>query len=297
MEGRYDILHLHGGRDSLVAALSLPLTPGAFRPRVIRTKHNVFPISDHVGNRHLYGRVFELHIALSQAIVDQLAEKPYVARGNIRRIPSAIEPGRFQLPAGTREKMRAEFGFQPDDLVVAMVGRFRPEKGHDILMPAAQLVIRQAPKVRFLLLGAGSQLSEIQLLVAEHQLTDHVLMPGFRTDIPECLSAADLYVQPSRSEGLGTGVLEAAAARLPIVASRVGGIPDIVAHEDMGILVQPEDSLALATGLLDMLEHPERARSMADLLYHHVLSEFSVTTLMERTDAAYREILAMPRES
>jgi glycosyltransferase involved in cell wall biosynthesis len=295
MEGRFDILHLHGGRDSLIAALALPLVPRQQRPRVIRTKHNVFPIGNHFGNRHLYGRVFEMNVALSGAIVDQLRDTGWVRPDTIRRIPSAIDPARFEAAPGTRERMRAEFGFGPEDCVVAMVGRFRPEKAYDVLMPAAAIAVRQVPHLKFLLLGAGSQLDAMQTLVSENGLGGVVQMPGFRKDIPDCLSAADLYTQPSRSEGLGTGVLEAAAARLPIVASRVGGIPDIIATPEMGILVPSEDPAALAAGIVKLATQPERARAMGQAVRAHVEGEFSIPTLVERTERAYQELLAMPR--
>lgn len=295
LDGGYDILHLHGGRDSLIAALAMPLIPEARRPRIVRTKHNIFPIVDHWGNRHQYGRLFEMHIALSQAIVDQLLSKPYVNGDRIRRIPSAIDPSRFLLGEEVRPRMREEFGIGPGEIVVAMVGRFRPEKGHDILMAAAARVVREEPRVRFLLLGAGSQQHQMAELVRHHGIGERVLMPGFRTDIPECLAAADIYAQPSRSEGLGTSVIEAGAAGLPIVASRIGGIPDIIASAEMGILVPSEDPEALAGALLTMVRNPAAAKAMGEAVRRHVLAEFSAEALTQRTEQAYMELVSLPR--
>lgn len=286
----WDILHLHGGRDSLIAALALQTLPPRARPQVIRTKHNVFPIHHHFGNRWLYGSVFQHHVALSGAIVQQLLETTWIAEDRITKIPSAIDPQRFVPKPEIRDRLRAEFGFTPDHKVLAMVGRFRSEKGHDILLQAAPAVISAHPTVRFLLLGAGSDQQQAQKLVAKFGLENHVLLPGFRKDIPDCLQAADYYVQPSRSEGLGTGVLEAGASGLPIVASRVGGIPDIICTRDHGTLVEPENPDAFAEGILSMLSQPDRARSQGETVKTHILKEFSLIRLIERTLQLYERV-------
>ncbi len=283
-----DLIHLHGGRDSWIAALALALRP---RPVILRTKHNVFPIVDHPGNRWLYGRFFDGIVCISSAIVEQCAAKPYIAMEKLVLIPSACDVDRFRSAAAARCPRRQEFGFAPEHLVIVMSGRFRPEKGHDVLLKAIPQVCAALPHARFLLLGAGSLQREIAAALERENLRDVVVVAGFRTDVPECLAAADIAVQPSRSEGLGTAVLEAAAAGLPIVATAVGGIPDIVVPGQTGLLVPPEDANALADALITLGRDPSLRKSLGEAARERVAHLFSLEMLAEKTDAYYRRML------
>jgi glycosyltransferase involved in cell wall biosynthesis len=283
-----DIIHLHGGRDSWIAALALAWRT---RPIILRTKHNIFPIADHPANRWLYGRFFDGIVCISSAIVEQCAAKRYIAPDRLVLIPSACDVARFVAAAGAREAMRREFGFQPDDVVIVMSGRFRPEKGHDVLLAAAAQVVAAQPRTRFLLLGAGSLQGSVAAELEREGLANAVVVAGFRTDVPECLAAADIAVQPSRSEGLGTAVLEAAAAGLPVVATAVGGIPDIVVHGQTGLLVPPEDPRALAEALIELAGDPQRRAAWGRAGRERVAAHFSVEALVEKTDAYYRRMI------
>ncbi|MCX7963699.1 MAG: glycosyltransferase family 4 protein [Candidatus Sumerlaea chitinivorans] len=289
-EFRPDIVHLHGGRDSWIAALALV----GYRPRpiVVRTKHNVFPIANHPANRWIYGRFFDHIVCISSAIVAQCAEKRYIAPSRLVLIPSACEVEIFERAREARPARREEFGFQPNEVVVVMSGRLRPEKGHDLLIAAMPRVLETAPHTRFLLLGSGSLKGELEAQLERQQLSPYVRVVGFRTDVAECLAAADIAVQPSRSEGLGTAVLEASAAGLPVVATRVGGIPDIVVHAETGFLVEPDNPQELADAVLRLVRDPELRVSLGSAGRARVAKLFSVEALVEKTDAFYRKILA-----
>ncbi len=292
-EFRPDILHLHGGRDSWVAAAALAVRP-PWRPRVIRTKHNVFPIGDHAPNRWQYGAFFERIVCLSRAIIEQCAEKPYIAREKLDLIPSAVDCGRFDAERGKRESLRREFGLGEDDLAIAMTGRLRPEKGHDVLLAAAPGIVRRFPNAKFLLIGSGSMHGELERELEERGLGRHVILTGFRNDVPACLAAADIYAQPSRSEGLGTSVLEACAARLPVVASEVGGIPDVIENGVSGLLVEVGNGAALEAGIARLLESAQLRQQLAAGGREKVERVFSLGALVEKTAALYAS-LAPPR--
>ena len=292
-EFRPDIVHLHGGKDSWVAAAALCLCPPIPKPVIIRTKHNVFPVSDHVPNRWQYGRFFDWIVCLSAAIVDQLRAKPYVNSGRLVTIPSAIDAHRFRVPRGMRERIRREFGYTDGDVVVGMTGRLCPEKGHDVLLRAVPRVLASCPKARFLLVGAGSLEDELTSRIARNDLPAAVQMAGFREDVAECLSAMDIYVQPSRSEGLGTSVLEASAAGLPIVASRTGGIPDIIIDGQTGVLVEPESPVELAAGIVRLAGDPGLRATLSAAARDRVASEFCVPKLVTQTDVLYRRVLGL----
>ena len=245
-----DIVHLHGGRDSWAYAKATAIALPGKRPVVIRSKHNIFPVSDHVLNRWQYGRLFDSIVCISTAIARQLAEKNYVDPAKLVVIPSAIDAERFRVGDDVRPAMRKEFGYGDDNIVIGITGRLRREKAHDVLFQAVPLVVNACPEARFICFGSGSLGGDLADTLRQNGMSDHVKMAGFRTDVPECLAALDIYTQPSRSEGLGTSVLEAGAAGLGIVASASGGIPDIIEDEVTGLLTTVEDHDALANALV-----------------------------------------------
>lgn len=284
-----DIIHLHGGRDSWIAALALWNKKP--RPLIVRTKHNIFPIQDHPLNRWLYGRFFDGIVCISSAIVEQCAAKRYISSSKLVLIPSACDGERFVQAAHARHKMREEFGFREEDVVVVMSGRFRSEKGHDLLLAAAPRVVERVPNVKFLLLGAGSLQGKVLEDLRRSGVAESFVVAGFRSDVPECLAAADIAVQPSRSEGLGTAVLEASAAALPVVATAVGGIPDIVVHGVTGLLVPPENPSALADALTQLAKNAEQRTALGHAGRKRVASLFSVDVLVEKTHHYYLHLL------
>jgi glycosyltransferase involved in cell wall biosynthesis len=279
--GRFDLIHAHGSQDSWVVAL-------ANRPKrlpVARTKHNVFPMADHFANRWLYGRAFDRIICISEAIVEQCAAKRYIDRGRLPLIHSAIDLDRYAQPdrAGV-ERRRAEWRGRR---VVAVIGRLRDEKGHRFLFEAIARLRARFPNVLLVVAGDGSLRQEFEQRVAALGIGDHVRFLGFRTDVPEILAAADIFALPSLSEGLGTAAIEAAAAGRPIVASRVGGLPDIIHNGETGRLVEPGDARTLADALADLLADPSRASEMGRAACAHAFAHFTLSVLAEKTEAVY----------
>lgn len=288
---RPHILHLHGGRDTWIAAIALFGSRKSARPIVIRTKHNEFAISDHVINRYLYGRFFDAIVCISRAILSQVEAKRYVRGKRLFLIPSACDANRFQQAGEARERMRREFRIGRDEIAVAMTGRLRPEKGHDVLLRSIPQIVRDAPQCKFLLIGSGSRHGELSRRLEEGNLAQNVILTGFRDDVPECLSAADIYVQPSLSEGLGTSVLEASAAGLSIIASDTGGIPDIVESGATGVLVPVGDNQALAREVVRLANDAATRRRFGLAAAEKVSREYSLEALTEKTVAAYSELL------
>jgi len=285
-EGRFDIVHTHGSQDSWVVAL-------ANRPKripIVRTKHNIFPISDHAANRWLYGRVFDRIVCISEAIVAQCATKPYISREHLALIHSAVELHRYAQPdpAGVAA-LRAQWsGRHP---IVVIVGRLREEKGHRFLLEAMVQLRRDFPAILLVVAGDGSLRAEFEQRVAALGIGDAVRFLGFRTDIPELLAAADLFVMPSRAEGLGTAAIEASAAARPIVASRVGGITDIVRDGETGRLVNSGDAADLARAMKEVLTDRELAERLAQTARRHAFENFTIEALIDKNIAVYAQLL------
>jgi glycosyltransferase involved in cell wall biosynthesis len=165
-----------------------------------------------------------------------------------------------------------------------------PHKGQRHLIEAAHLVVQQLPDVRFLILGEGELREPLERLVREYHLEKHVLLPGFRTDVLGCLKSFDLFVMSSITEGLGTSLLDAMACTKAIVATRAGGIPEVVVDETNGLLVEPRDHQAMATAIVRLLSDAATRSRMAQAGFERVCDRFTVERMVSETAAAYARV-------
>lgn len=173
-------------------------------------------------------------------------------------IRNAARPAVFER-AGAADPAALR-GFFPGDIpvsnVVVAAGRLSPEKGFDVLTDAAAEVVRAEPSTGFVLFGEGAMRADLERRVAALGLAGRFVLPGFRDDLDSLLPAADVAVLPSFTEGLPNVALEASAAGVPVVATAVGGTPEVVADRETGLLVPPADPAALAAALLTLLRDP-----------------------------------------
>ena len=176
--------------------------------------------------------------------------------------------------------------------VVGNVAALVPHKGQRHLVDAAQLVVREIPDARFVILGEGELREHLEKQVHEHHLEKHVWLPGFRTDVLGCIKAFDLFVMSSVTEGLGTSLLDAMAASRPIVATSAGGIPEIVEDGVTGLLVPPRDHTALAAAIVRALNDDAGRRRMAGAGFARVNERFTVDRMVEQTADVYKRIAA-----
>jgi glycosyltransferase involved in cell wall biosynthesis len=151
-------------------------------------------------------------------------------------------------------------------------------------------VIQQMPDVRFLILGEGELRDALERQVREHHLEKHVFLPGFRTDVLGCMKSFDLFVMSSLTEGLGTALLDAMACGRAIVATRTGGIPEVVEDGETGRLVPPRDHAAMAQAILAMLADDERRRRMGEAGFARVQKRFTVERMVAETAAVYARV-------
>jgi glycosyltransferase involved in cell wall biosynthesis len=196
-----------------------------------------------------------------------------------------------------RSDVRRELGFTETDLVVACVAYHGLQKGLDILLRAVALVARRVPAVRVVQVGGGPdvQLTEsLKSLAEEVGVSRHVIWTGLRNDVPDILSAADVYCQPSRWEGLPLAIMEAMLEGLPVVATRVNGVCEAVEEEQSGILVEPESPEALAEGLVRMLRDAPLRRRMGERSRQRGIEMFllerQVRFLIDRYEHMWRAI-------
>jgi len=255
-------------------------------PTVIASERNVDiweePMKRHLGR--LLARVTQRIVANAEAVRDYL-----VARGldphRVVTIRNGVDPGRFETPLDVGA-LRRSLGVAPDDVLAAVVARLEPQKGHDTVIAAAAALKERWPRLRFLFVGGGSREAELPALVARHGLRDRVLFTGFRNDSVDLIRAADLSVLVSTKEGLSNTLLESLAAGRPVIASTVGGNPEVVSP-DVGLLVPPRDPRALADALSAVLGDPAAVARMGAAGRELVRRDFSVERMVAETTALY----------
>ena len=286
-ERAVSVVHTHSSVDSWLAgaaakSLGLPL---------VRTRHVSIPI----GRR--------------RALVYRLADRIITSGESVRSIviASGIAPERVvSISAGVDgERFHAGVSGNPvrDELglgrapVVGLVANIRGSKGHNIFLEAARAVVASEPAARLLIVGDGVGFEEVSRRVRDMGLDAHVRLTGFRRDIPEVMAALDVLVLPSiRSEAIPQVIPQALAVGTPVVASTVGGSPELIRDGENGRLVPPGDAKALADAVLALLGDPERARAMARAGQALIRERYSIDATMTRTSAVYRELLdAGPR--
>jgi glycosyltransferase involved in cell wall biosynthesis len=225
-------------------------------------------------------------IANSAAVRALLLEKFRVPADKVHVFHNGVDLDRFDDVERDRQKIDSRLS-EETKLVVHIANMNSEVKGQAVLIEAARTVCTAIPLARFVLVGDGPLRGVYERRVKELELEDRVLFLGRRQDIAEILACGDLFAFPSFAEGMPNSVLEAGASGLPIVATPVGGIPEIVTHERTGLLVPPRDPEALAAAILRVLEDPGLASSLSRACQTWVRSQFSFDRLIRDLSGIY----------
>ena len=201
-------------------------------------------------------------------------------------IHNGMEPSLYINADGS--KVRFELGLKEDEILIAMVARFVPQKDHDTLLQSLSLL--PGRKFKAALVGGGEREAFFRKKVGELGLGDNVIFLGERRDVPQILAASDIFVLSSNWEGLPRSIIEAMMAGLPVVATRVGGVPELVEDGVTGFLVPPKDPDALAEALQRLIADPELRLRMGQAGRKKALKEFTLDRMLRETERAYREV-------
>ena len=226
-------------------------------------------------------------IANSSAAARRLAEEG-VPAWKVATIANGLDFDRFT----TRKQAGAARRGPGRQRIVTTVANLRPGKGHEVLLNAAARVIRRVPDVRFRIVGDGPRRRELERQAASLRISSHVEFVGHRTDVPELLRESDVFALPSFMEASPNAVIEAMAAGVPIVATRVGGIPEAIEHERSGLLVPAGDDRALAAAIVRLIGRPQVASRLAETARQSAESRFSFERMVSEFQQLYFDELA-----
>jgi glycosyltransferase involved in cell wall biosynthesis len=214
-------------------------------------------------------------VANSSAARDQLAREG-VPAGKLRLIANGLDAGRF-VPVTMRRNIRR----------IVMVANLRPEKGQDTLLAAAPRILARYPDASFTFVGDGPRREALELLTRALGISERVRFMGEGRDVAAILAAHDLFVLPSRSEAFPNALIEAMATGLPVVATAVGGIPEVVRPGINGQLVRPDDERVLADAVLTLMDNPAAAAALGRAARADVERHYTIDRMVERFEQLY----------
>lgn len=275
-----DLLHLHSRRGDWLSALAgrLEGVPMIYSRRVDNPPHWL--------ERHAKFPLFRTIITISGGIREVLLDAG-VDASRVVCIPSAVDTECYAPQAADRASFRAELGLSAESLTLGMIAQLIPRKGHHLLFAALPEVLAQHPSLQVLLFGQGPLAAELASLIEQNGWQARVRLAGFRHDLARLIPCLDILVHPALMEGLGVSLLEAAAAGVPVIASRVGGIPEVVQPGRTGELIEPGDSVALRAHLLRLLADADLRQAYGTAGRAWVVQHFSIERMVQGNAAVY----------
>jgi glycosyltransferase involved in cell wall biosynthesis len=289
---RIDIVHSYGFYGNLFAipAARLARTPVVIA--AIRDTGEMLTRAQRLAQKQIC-RLADCVLVNADAIRRWLIGQGYAAE-KIRVIRNGIvPPGPADRDAATR--VRRSLGLAAEVPLIGVLSRLNQMKGIEYFLEAAAAMGRRDRDPRFLIIGDGGHRKELEQYAAQLGLGERVLFTGFRTDVSDVLSALDISVLPSLSEGLSNSLLESMAAGLPVIATNVGGNPEAVEDGVTGIIVPPGDAGALARGMVLLLDNAELAAGFGEAGRRRIAHWFSVQTMVRETEALYLRLLERRR--
>lgn len=284
--GQIDVVHAHKFGSNLWAALLTPRGPGM--PVLIAHEHSwsyegkVRPVVD----RELIARRAAAIVAVSLTDRTRMIELERIPPAKVAYIPNGI-PDR---PAGDGERVRVELGLAATDSVVGTVCGLRPEKELETALRALGKLAPQRPGLRFVVVGAGPERARLERLARELRVPTFFLGHRPNEEMPDLLDAMDVLVCSSRFEGMPLAVLEWMAAGKAIVASRVGGIPSILEHDQEGVLIPPRDDGAFAQEIARLLDDPAERRRLGAAAQRRQQNEFRFERTVSLCEELYEQL-------
>lgn len=289
-----------------LAALEMQLV-GLFIPRARRVHgehgRDIYDL-DGTNPRYLLLRrilipFIHRYIAVSEDLHRWLTQLVRVPESRVRQIYNGVDQDRFYPRAGTRPDL-APPGFVPvDGIVLGTVGRLAEVKDQSSLLDALKILLLEDPglrkRVRLVFVGDGPLFADLRRKAEEIGVADLVWMPGDRENVPELLRMMDIFLLPSLAEGISNTVLEAMASRLPVIATRTGGTPELIGDGENGLLVPVGDAKAFARSIVRICVDPAMGKAMGMRGYEKVKMQFNWTRTVEEYFSVYDDVLGVYR--
>ena len=281
-----DVLHAHDPHAVAMAALALSMSTQLAKPPLVASRRVDFHMKGNALSRWKYRQV-DCFVCASDAIRDMVIADGVPAAHAVT-IHEGVDLG--HIAAAPKADLHADLWLPHDAPIVGNVAALVPHKGQRHLVDAAAIVVKQVPDARFVIAGEGELRASLERHIGEKHLEKHVFLAGFRPDILSVHKAFDVFVMSSITEGLGTSLLDAMACGRPIVATTAGGMPEVVADGETGILVPPRDDNAMAAAIVRLLKDPALRGRMGAAGERRVNEHFSAERMVQDTLDLYKRV-------
>jgi glycosyltransferase involved in cell wall biosynthesis len=293
---KFDIVHCHTSKGGFIGRLAAKLAGAKI---IIYSPHgDIFEgyfcklaTDFFILLEKFAARFTDKIINLTKIEIEKFLEHGIGTRHQLEQIYNGINIKYYERAMPSNLKKRDEFGLCKDDFVCATVGRLVPVKGHTYLIKAIQKVVKVIPEAKFLFVGDGEIKSKLSEEIKSLDLQENIFMLGSRNDIATILSCINVFLLPSLNEGFGMVLIEAMAARKPVIATNVGGIPEVVKYGETGILVPPKDPEAFSSAIIKLYNNPELSRRMGLAGYNRAKRLFDITTTVHEFESLYSDLV------
>lgn len=285
LSNEVDIVHTQTAHAHTLALLAVRI--GAWKPVVVHRRVDFQPSGGPFAKWKY--RSPDRFIAISEAVAQSL-RMAGVPDKKIRIVYSGIDPKPVQ--EAPRKDLREELNLSPQTPLIGNVAQLVDHKGHRYLLEAMPAILRQVPDAHLAIAGSGELEGELKNLAKQLAVDHRVHFLGYRKDVPSIIKSFDVFVMPSHLEGLGTSVLDAFAAQVPVAAASAGGMPEIITDGIDGKLFESKNPTAIANTVSAILLNPERGKKYAQSASKKLLSKFTDDAMVEGVISVYKEISA-----
>ena len=288
-----DVIHTHSSVDSWLGGVVGKLSGVP----VIRTRHVSLPVNDFFPNHLLYSYIPQRILTSGNMISDIVKQVRCVDSNKVVSIPAGVDLRKFDSEI-SGEKIREELKVDSNQILIGKIGVVRGWKGHNYFLEAIPLILKKIPYAKFVIVGDGPGFKEIKSKVKLAGIENKVDLLGHREDVPEIMAALDVQVLASfAGEGTPQIIPQAFVMKTPVVATKIASIPDLLGQGERGILIEPENALSLAEGVLKLIRNPDIAKRLVENAYSFCLKELTVDKMMDSTIAIYEEVASSPPKS
>lgn len=280
-----DLMHIHSAKSHSLAVLSHVI--GNKTPLILSRRVD-FPIRNNFFTQWKYNYPAIRKIICVSEAIEKIVRDSVKNPDRCTTVHSGIDVSRFEKPSGY---LRKTYQLPEKTLLIGNTSALASHKDYDTFINTAGIFLQYGIAAHFFLIGEGPERDHIRNYIVEKGWQDHITMTGFLDNLPEVLPELDVFLMTSVTEGLGTSILDAFASKVPVVATRAGGIPEMVIHEKTGLLAEVKDAQTLALHLRRAIEDVPFSQKMVSNAYQHLLNNFTREKMASKTLEVYIKVL------
>ncbi|HOW36376.1 MAG TPA: glycosyltransferase [Candidatus Omnitrophota bacterium] len=283
-----DVLHTHNYKANMLGLIACKI---AHKP-IMATAHGYTDATQAVSiyekiDRFVLKRFFPAVVVVSNSVLVGLSDKKKHV------IPNGINIKAFVRNRDKGAGVRQQCGIRENEIVIGTVGRLSKEKNQMMLIDAFKELAPKYSQLKLMIVGCGPEERKLKLMAESYRLKDRIIFPGFIADMPPVYQAMDIFVLTSETEGIPLTILEAMASWVPVISTRVGGVPKLIEHEKTGILIEKNNLRVLIAKLTDFVENHAKFKMFAENAFVYVQQNFSSEKMVEQYRKVYQSVVGM----